>query len=1011
MSTAAKIFESYEPKNILSVNSRSGGSRFVAEAGDIFSATVSSVTGKKFGLTTKTGAEFNADAKSLTNCKIGDELFFQVVGSGENELKLKQVFPGSSASNSGPARLKSSKNLSELMLRSEFTSAKGNALADKRDVEREEETGRNEALAVSRIRRELIYASRNTSSAALRELIKAGVSFENIDLRMLNSVSREVANRLDTDGLAANDNKAVTAETAQKINDIKQIDEGQMLSLIDSEKELTLGNIYKAVHSPACYFNALDDNTLRELSGDIAKTMKNIGAEETPENKENAELLVKNGIELNKENLEKLGLLKKIPLMSEEDFKDLLNASGENFSDTKLTETSPKNPASSEPETSYKELYKALPKANGRYIDFLLSKNIPLTLSGIVDAVNSGVPENIAPKQESLPYKKQLYSLQVRLNADNLGRLAKRNINIMNVSLEKALSYTEQADSELYTSLLAETGCSSQESVSTMKDLFFGINSLKFKQYDNNLPGSKQSLENIFSSVQSYRISEAYLSQATRVSAKYGDSPAKVETGFESLLLSLGYSANPENIRAAKILSKTGTDINEENMSSVKLVNMKIDKITSSLHPKIAADMLRDGINPLKLNIDEVINIIERYNGQFGDNLKDKTAQKLLEAEKNKDLTQYERKAVTAVYRMLYHIQKHGLASVGVVLKTDKAITFGNLLDASKLFEKSRMNRGSVDITVGSGEYAADARTSYLSDETISRVFKLNERVIDDFTGLIDTASLKKLASEPDNRVKLLEDINSVLRSLNSEADEHEISELLQKTEKLKDVAPGVIGFIGRRNLALSYNNIEAVRNFTGEALYFTKLLTKLKSSLEENSDDSELGDLFSDGSAKSIETELNGAGHMPELLRNAVDMRIGENSGISLSEFSELKTAYRFLSELREKNSSYALPVKFNGKSAEINMYFTRQKNDFSEPINVAMSLDSGKLGTISAYASVKEDRANINIACKNSRVKKALADNSEGLKRFLAENGFTHVETNFFIDGSEFTLFSEVR
>jgi hypothetical protein len=193
---------------------------------------------------------------------------------------------------------------------------------------------------------------------------------------------------------------------------------------------------------------------------------------------------------------------------------------------------------------------------------------------------------------------------------------------------------------------------------------------------------------------------EQYEAAQTQPMPRYGDSFTKVEAQFEHLLERLEIPVTNENVRAATILSRNSIDVTEANIATIKEIDIKLNSVMDRLTPPAAAQMIKEGIQPLDMHVDDMLNYIRKYDEVHGYDNNDKLAQHIMEMDRENTLTQEERAAMVAIYRMLNVIQKNGGAALGAVLKQDTPLTLQNLMDAAKIFDSNRHIHGALDTKV-----------------------------------------------------------------------------------------------------------------------------------------------------------------------------------------------------------------------------------------------------------------------------------------------------------------------
>jgi hypothetical protein len=153
-------------------------------------------------------------------------------------------------------------------------------------------------------------------------------------------------------------------------------------------------------------------------------------------------------------------------------------------------------------------------------------------------------------------------------------------------------------------------------------------------------------------------------------------------------------AATQENMKAAFILSKNNLDINEANLQAVKEIDAKINAIANSLHPLIAATMLKEGLSPLDIHADQLLAYIKQFNLDMGQDGRERIARHIMEMDESRSIDADTRKSMIAVYRTLHVIQKDGAAALGLAMRMDVPLTLGHLMDAAQNYMRQRTGTG-----------------------------------------------------------------------------------------------------------------------------------------------------------------------------------------------------------------------------------------------------------------------------------------------------------------------------
>ncbi|MDR3239073.1 MAG: DUF6240 domain-containing protein [Clostridiales bacterium] len=188
--------------------------------------------------------------------------------------------------------------------------------------------------------------------------------------------------------------------------------------------------------------------------------------------------------------------------------------------------------------------------------------------------------------------------------------------------------------------------------------------------------------------------SQVYENFAAAPEKKYGDSFARVQEQFDDLLAYLQIPVTAENLQAASALSRGGMDVNPKNLDRAKSLLERFQRMMDNLHPCIVISIIQDGLNPLDMHIDGVLQYIAHFDGEYGGGHGDKIAARIVGLDKSREMEPATRKKVVELYQTLNAIQKSE-AAFGAIFKLEKQPTLGNLLAAARAgqYQTERMTK------------------------------------------------------------------------------------------------------------------------------------------------------------------------------------------------------------------------------------------------------------------------------------------------------------------------------
>lgn len=181
---------------------------------------------------------------------------------------------------------------------------------------------------------------------------------------------------------------------------------------------------------------------------------------------------------------------------------------------------------------------------------------------------------------------------------------------------------------------------------------------------------------------------QSYEALRTQVRSDMGDSIRKAFANVDDILDDMGLDKTESNRRAVRILGYNSTEITRENISAVKEVDSRVTGVIDRLNPASVLRLIREGKNPLNMDIDELRQTLDGYNRE--NDRAEKYSEYLWKLEKNDEITEDEKESFIGIYRLFRQVEKSDGAVIGGLVNSGAEITVKNLLSAVR----SRRARG-----------------------------------------------------------------------------------------------------------------------------------------------------------------------------------------------------------------------------------------------------------------------------------------------------------------------------
>jgi len=1038
--------------------------------GDILSAVVAQRDSQHVTLRTPDDFTFRVPADSVTGDE-GDTLHFRVVKKDSSGLALKQILQQEAET----ALVRGNAGIDDIQQNTKTLDQMTEEAELRAETHKEQQV--KAAQAVARVRRSQAFLSGNAGRAAIAALAASGVSLNKVSFSTLNTVMLQmerhpemqskrasadsVAQALRDQGLpVTKQNKAILGRVLERVSGY--LEDDAIANLLRGEREITPENIYAGRYSAASNKadtkktegNEVEGKKLvdelvakwdsqKELDEQIKKLFQWENIENTEKNQDVAKFLMANDLPISKENVETVLLLKELDKVSQEALLAKAAAAiahGDSPTNIDLLSLNEGTQTVVVPESIAEAALKtvqALPLITTNDIRAIIADNLPVNLQQLIKAALArGGVENpaIEPghKEKSLvEFKRQLAEIQLKMTSQAALRLAHKQINIDTAPLQELVEHLRKLESETHASFLRAVGATdTPQEVARMDDIFRHVRAIHpltanvhaavhLRQIDFTLTGVHQA-------VLAARALEQYEATATIPNPRYGDSFAKVRGQFEGLLENLGIETTAENIRAAFILSKNQVDVEQSAIDSVKEIDAKIEAVTNGLHPMLAAQMLKEGLAPLDMHMDDMLAYIRKYEQVHGHSGGDKIAQHILEMDKNGTLDSKERAGMIAVYRMLNVIQKNGAAALGLALKQDSTLTLGSLMEAAKYYDKSKRGEGGLDVSINDsyGHLEAVLRPPESIRATLeasiqdsiqasvqapsqttsqdSAQIGYNDLLADALTDKATPEILQELITNPDTLDKPVEDL---LRDELSEAPSFkpDTSQAAQAVRILAQASPALVAFMQSNGIPVTPSTLQAVRRASRSDTALEDSLNKL---IEET-----IGDIDENGenvdSAESANwTEALMDSSLEAFQRGERPREIMERLWFALNDSLPTPTLQqtRELIEMQygHEDEDLEIPIMLNGKVSTLKLFVLNEQAVADGQARTYLSISTDSMGKVEGYFTITEGRVQLQFAVNDPEAQAHLEANSGQLAALLQEIGFE-------IDGLSFSSGSD--
>lgn len=426
------------------------------------------------------------------------------------------------------------------------------------------------------------------------------------------------------------------------------------------------------------------------------------------------------------------------------------------------------------------------------------------------------------------------------------------------------------------------------------------------------------------------KANRSYETMMTSPRADLGDTIKKAFRNVDDILADMEYAINEENRKAVRTLGYNNIPLTDENIEKVVDANRQVSNVLDKLTPAAIMKMIRDGKNPLEMQMPEVEQYLIENAPVLDGSEAEKYSSYLYQLEKNNMITAEERDAYIGVCRLIHQINKSDGSAVGSLVNSGAQINFKNLLTAVRSKNKGHMNTV-IDADTGIFEGRMEHFNSISAQ--IERAFRGQMESLEGY---------EKTVAKYEN-------------------------EILSDIQNLSQVSDNIISHLLQSNLTVTADNLLATNALMNmEYQLFGKIGKRLKDAQAEEEFAefeeacSEYRDAFQNEEATIKGTE-DFTKKVQDLLKS--DALETEAKAIDIKELSLLHKQIGLIKNFAS-NREYQVPVVLDGNFTTIHLTLVR---DDSEAGSVSASMETKKYGTVGGKFTQNKGFVEGYMVCEN--------------------------------------------
>lgn len=594
-------------------------------------------------------------------------------------------------------------------------------------------------LDAVQMKNEMVVGANSTTPVHARKMEEDGFSLNDTDIHSVVTETDKIQAQLAKAGkdtsyfsgelsaeqlqeIAGSAALAAQYESALRLaNETQPLSEGALKYMLDNELEPTIGNIYQAqfhgigahVEQPDAAFDE------PQITKQIEKIIAAAGMEPSAQNISACKWMAANGIAVTAEHLSGLRALQQLQLPPQQEellaAMEIAVAEEKTPFDAYLVEHA-------SPMARAEAALDVIEQTTDQELAYVLEQGKELTIENLREAqhlLQSGVLKNGtdgAALEESLnrytaegelserglallEARRTLEEARLLMTTEANYGLLKRGMEIEIKPLVQLVDDLKAQEQNYYRQLLEANGSqASSEQITLFQHTVESAEQLKFMPAyalgsalaDGTIQGLHTAGANLQAKMDA--AGEAYETMMTAPRTDMGDSIQKAFRNVDDILQEIGMEPTESNARAVRILAYNRLEITEQSVLEMKLADRQVQQAFDSLKPAVVREMIRDGINPLQMSIEELNEQAEQIRSRIGgaDDLT-KFSEYLWKLEHNHEISPEERDSYIGVYRLIHQVEAGDGAAIGALVQQGAPITMGNLLSAVRSGKKSGM--------------------------------------------------------------------------------------------------------------------------------------------------------------------------------------------------------------------------------------------------------------------------------------------------------------------------------
>lgn len=863
---------------------------------------------------------------------------------------------------------------------------------------------KDEATSAENHKNEMVVLSQTTTPEEYEKIEEEGFSITSSDSHTIVTVTDKIKAVMLQNGdtsmgeLSKEQLEEITGSVAMAQKIVNLQDEAKAY-LLKNNLTPTIENVYRATFSGQNMAKTpIADDAFSNMQEQLTKLIENTGLNVDNSTLEQCKWLITYQIPVSGENLSYLEdletLSKKIADtgISEEEMTNKIMANLHNGSlakDTMLIEGYSIDDIA-------KDIMDTIDQVTDEALALCVEDGKDLTVENLKLAtkeVQQGKTVVVTDEARLATARRKLEEIRLTMTVEANKALLKRGIQIDIEPIEDLVKQLKDVEDQYYRRLLSSEGVEvTAQNVENFHQTISYVNELKdVPAYILDKFEASDSLEVIHAEgvVQKeafQKASKEYEVLMTAPRKDLGDNIKKAFQNVDDILDDLGIEKSAANQKAVRILAYNESDITKENINRVKAVDEQVQQCFKNMTPKVTLEMIRKGMNPLEMPIQEMNEKAMEIKAEQGVDEAEKFSKYLYKLEQQKEITQAEKESYIGIYRLIAQVEKSDGAVIGSLMNQGADLSMKNLLSAVRSSKKHNMDYVVDDDFDGVNSTSKGPRI----DDQIMAAYQ--KQCVNDALDAVTPQKVATLGEEkildmtPEQLKEALEEIPEAQEEMDAEK-EYASQQLAQLNEVL-DAPEEIYSYLNRFDAAASVENVMASMRMMQDS---NSLLANLFKQSEKNKDKvewmkNEVLERFGDA-LKTPEELVKAQEALAEVAENAMKSMIIEDEQVSTLDMRELRlmSAGMKLCAKQAQEESYLVPVETSEGICGIAVHIVR---DEDKKGMVDISFRGDLAGKIAAAFEAKEGRLSGTIAVSDETTRDQMSQNLGLLASIINEN-----------------------